>query len=176
MVRRLAYTTQCHVHQTEEPSVEETYRVLETRDCSSEFSHFLLHHRRKIISGKLRTSTQVCEPSTHLAKLNATVTFDFQQNLPLPHISVGDVFYVHQLWLYVFGVHECGFNRAVMYSWPEFIAGKGGNEVVSCLDNCLPEEVTGTGKLARHRPYGKRCPLRPFTRIPCLWQTAVRQL
>ena len=114
--------------------------------------------------------------NTHLAKLNATVTFDFQQNLPLPHIPVGDVFYVRQLWLYVFGVHECGSNRAVMYSWPEFIAGKGGNEVVSCLDNCLPEEVTGTGKLARHRPYGKRCPLRPFTRIPCLWQTAVRQL
>ena len=134
----------------------------------------LCNHRRKIISGKLRTSTQVCEPSTHLAKLNATVTFDFQQNLPLPHISVGDVFYVRQLWLYVFGVHECGFNRAVMYSWPEFIAGKGGNEVVSCLDNCLPEEVTGTGKLARHRPYGKRCPLRPFTRIPCLWQSTVK--
>ena len=137
----------------------------------------LCNHRRKIISGKLRTSTQVCEPSTHPAKLNAhiaTVTFDFQQNLPLPHISVGDVFYMRQLWLYVFGVHECGSNRAVMYSWPEFIAGKGGNEVVSCLDNCLPEEVTGTGKLAGTRPYGKRCPLRPFTRIPCLWFRADR--
>ena len=106
--------------------------------------------------------------NTHLAKLNAhiaTVTFDFQQNLPLSHIPVGDVFYMRQLWLYVFGVHECGSNRAVMYSWPEFIAGKGSNEVVSCLDNCLPEEVTGTGKLARHRPYGKRCPLRPFTSV-----------
>ena len=94
----------------------------------------LCNHRRKIISGKLRTSTHVCEPSTHLAKLNAhiaTVTFDFQQNLPLPHIPVGDVFYMRQLWLYVFGVHECGSNRAVTYSWPEFIAGKGSNEVVS---------------------------------------------
>lgn len=32
-----------------------------------------------------------------------------------------------------------------MYSWPEFIAGKGSIEVVSCLDNffrSLPEEVT----------------------------------
>ena len=86
--------------------------------------------------------------NTHLAKLNAhiaTVTFDFQQNLPLPHIPVGEVFYMRQLWLYVFGVHECGSNRAVMYSWPEFIAGKGSNEVVSCLDNffcSLPKEVT----------------------------------
>ena len=77
--------------------------------------------------------------NTHLAKLNAhiaTVTFDFQQNLPLSHIPVGDVFYMRQLWLYVFGVHECGSNL-----WPEFIAGKGSNEVVSCLDNCLPEDI-----------------------------------
>ena len=140
----------------------------------------LCNHRRKIISGKLRTSTQVCEPSTHLAKLNAhiaTVTFDFQQNLPLPHISVGDVFYMRQLWLYVFGVHECGSNRAVMYSWPEFIAGKGGNEVVSCLDNCLPEEVTGTGKLAGtvHTENGARyVRLRGF-RVYGSAQTAVRR-
>ena len=89
----------------------------------------------------LRTDTRLAKLNAHIA----TVTFDFQQNLPLPHIPVGEVFYMRQLWLYVFGVHECGSNRASMYSWPEFIAGKGSNEVVSCLDNffcSLPEEVT----------------------------------
>ena len=89
----------------------------------------------------LRTNTRLAKLNAHIA----TVTFDFQQNLPLPHIPVGEVFYMRQLWLYVFGVHECGSNRASMYSWSEFIAGKGSNEVVSCLDNffcSLPEEVT----------------------------------
>ena len=52
---------------------------------------------------------------------------------------------MRQLWLYVFGVHECGTNHAVMYTWPKFMAGKGSIEVVSCLDNffhTLPDEVT----------------------------------
>ena len=31
------------------------------------------------------------------------VTFDFQQNLPMPHIPVSDIFYLRQLWLYIFG-------------------------------------------------------------------------
>lgn len=89
----------------------------------------------------LRTNTQLAKLNSHIA----TVTFDFQQNLPLPHIPVGEVFYLHQLWMYVFGVHECGANQAVMYCWPEFIAAKGSSEVISCLDNflsSLPEEVT----------------------------------
>ena len=89
----------------------------------------------------LRTNTRLAKSNDHIA----TVTFDFQQNLPLPHIPVGEVFYMRQLWLYVFGVHECGANRAVMYCWPEFVAGKGSNEVVSCLDNffrSVPQEVT----------------------------------
>ena len=73
----------------------------------------------------------------------ATVTFHFQQNLPLPHIPVGDVFYMHQLWLYVFGVHSCGDNRVSMYCYPETTAGS--DEVISCLHHFfseLPPEVT----------------------------------
>ena len=106
--------------------------------CSQKEDHL---RRAENFYSSLRTNT-------HLAKLNphiATVTFDFQQNLPLPHIPVGEVFYMHQLWLYVFGVHECGANRTVMYCWPEFIAAKGSSEVVSCLDDflrSLPQEVT----------------------------------
>ena len=71
--------------------------------------------------------------------------FDFQQNLPQPHIPVGEVFYTHQLWFYIFGVHNCGTNQGIMYCWPEFTANKGSDEVVSCLDkylSSLSEDVT----------------------------------
>ena len=63
----------------------------------------------------LPTNTILAKQNSHIA----TITFDFQQNLPLPHIPIGDVFYMHQLWLYVFGVHNCGTNQAVMYSWSQ---------------------------------------------------------
>ena len=65
----------------------------------------------------------------------ACVSFDFEQNLPLPHIPTNDIFYLRQLWLYVFGIHECGKNLGSMYAWPESVASRGANEVVSCLDH-----------------------------------------
>ena len=73
---------------------------------------------------------------TALAKEDATVaclSFDFKQNLPLPHIPTSDIFYLRQLWVYVFGLHNCGTNDASMYVWPESVARRGSNEVVSCL-------------------------------------------
>ena len=69
----------------------------------------------------LRTDTVLEKQNAHIA----TLTFDFQQNLPLPNIPVGEVFYMHQLWLYVFGVHSCGNYNVCMYCWPETIAGRG---------------------------------------------------
>ena len=41
----------------------------------------------------LRTDTILAKQNSHIA----TLTFDFQQNLPLPNIPVGEVFYMHQL-------------------------------------------------------------------------------
>ena len=65
----------------------------------------------------------------------SVLAFDFQQNLPLPHIPVGEIFYLRQLWLYVFGIHCFVDNRASMYCWDETVAKKGANEVISCLNN-----------------------------------------
>lgn len=65
------------------------------------------------------------------------LSFDFEQNFPLPHIPTGEVFYLGQVWLYVSGVHNCGDNSATMYCWPKNVAHKGSNEVVSCLNRYL---------------------------------------
>ena len=60
----------------------------------------------------------------------AIISFNFKQNFPLPHKPTGEIFYLRQVWLYVFGIHDCGSNAAMMYCWPESIARKGSNEVV----------------------------------------------
>lgn len=81
-----------------------------------------------------------CRKTTHIR----TISFHFQQNLPLPQLPVGDLFYMQQLWVYVFGIHSCGDNNAIMYCWPETLAKWGSNEVVSCLNDFvgkLPQNV-----------------------------------
>ena len=80
---------------------------------------------------EMRTCSAMAKENRNIA----CVSFDFEQNLPLPRIPTNDIFYLRQLWLYVFCVHDCANNVASMYSWPETIAHRGANEVVSCLDH-----------------------------------------
>lgn len=63
------------------------------------------------------------------------LTFDFMQNLPLPHIPSNPVFFARQIWFYVFGIHDLGTNEATMYTYTEDQAKKGSNDVVSMLLN-----------------------------------------
>ena len=89
----------------------------------------------------LRTNTQLASSNSHIR----AISFDFQQNLPLPHVPIGEVFYMRQLWLYLFGIHDCGMNSVVLNCWPQSTAGKGSDEDISCLDRnltSLPNEVT----------------------------------
>ena len=61
------------------------------------------------------------------------ISFDFMQNLPLPHIPSGPVYYSRQLWYNVFGVHDLSDDFVTIYRYLEHEANKGPNEVTSML-------------------------------------------
>lgn len=67
--------------------------------------------------------------------------FDFMQNLPLPNIPVQEVFYMRQLWLNVFCVHDMKANKASMYTYHEGEANKSPEEVCSMLLHYLQTNV-----------------------------------
>ncbi|GFO06496.1 hpr kinase/phosphorylase [Plakobranchus ocellatus] len=52
-------------------------------------------------------------------------TFDFQQNLPAPSLSAGDMFYSRMLLTYNFGMHGCKTGDELMHLWGEVEAGRG---------------------------------------------------
>lgn len=85
---------------------------------------------------------------TKLSKENAEVevlTFDYQQNLPLPKIPAGEAFYKRQLWTYNFCIHSGKTGKAHFYIYDETTARKSPNEVISFLfhyiDHILPKNV-----------------------------------
>lgn len=69
------------------------------------------------------------------------ISFDFMQNLPLPHIPSNPVFYSRQLWYNVFGIHDLGNDEAFMYTYLETEAKKGSNEVTSMLLHYLKNNI-----------------------------------
>ena len=81
----------------------------------------------------MRACTEMVRESENVGCL----TFDFEQNLPLPHIPTNNNFYLRQLWVYVFGICDCNSNNASMYVWPESTTHRGSNEVTSCLHHYL---------------------------------------
>ncbi|KAJ8887858.1 hypothetical protein PR048_014076 [Dryococelus australis] len=61
------------------------------------------------------------------------LSFDYMQNLPLPHITSNVVFYSLQLWNNIFGVHNLGEDSATVYHYCEREGKKGPNEVTPIL-------------------------------------------
>nr|CAH7738846.1 unnamed protein product [Callosobruchus chinensis] len=74
------------------------------------------------------------------------IAFDYIQNLPLPNISVQEIFYFRELWVYGFKIHNLENNTGHFYTYHEDQALKGPNEVCSFLYdyilNHIPEEIT----------------------------------
>ena len=61
------------------------------------------------------------------------IAIDLQQALPTPKLNVGPAFYKRKIMTYNIGIHDCGANSAHMMMWPETVAGRGADEVASCL-------------------------------------------
>jgi hypothetical protein len=60
----------------------------------------------------------------------AAITFDFRQNLPLPHIPVQEIFYMRQLCVYTFGIHNLKTTKTHFFENHEGTAKKGATQVI----------------------------------------------
>lgn len=78
------------------------------------------------------------------AKTNSTLQtlcFDLEKTLPLPRIPTNIVFYKRLLWVYNLGIHTGKENDAHCYVWVEGEAGRGAQEVGSCLRKHIKESL-----------------------------------
>lgn len=90
----------------------------------------MIHERRarKFYTALKNTVAEVAETDSITA-----ITFDFMQNLQLPRIPVQDAFYLTQLSVSVFGIHDLKTGKAYYYVYHEGLAAKTPDEVCSFL-------------------------------------------
>lgn len=74
------------------------------------------------------------------------LSFDYQQNMALPHIPTGKVFYRRKSWSYNFCVHSAKTGKYYFFMYNESVVKKGQNEVISFLHfyfkNILSKNIT----------------------------------
>ncbi|PSN37890.1 hypothetical protein C0J52_19898, partial [Blattella germanica] len=90
----------------------------------------------------LRRSRKFCKSLNEHSSVSQiehirSIAFDFMQNLPLPNIPVQETFYLRQLWVNVFNVHDLQTGRSVVYLYHE----KGANEVSSYVQHYIPQSI-----------------------------------
>lgn len=96
------------------------------------------HHKLAEIAYDAKKTDKLLSQSD---KARKTITFDMQQCLPTPFVQSSVAFYKRQLWTYNLTVHDCDTGQAYCYLWHEGIAGRGANEVGSCVYRCLITDI-----------------------------------
>jgi hypothetical protein len=75
------------------------------------------------------------------------ISIDFEKNLPLPITKVSYEYYLRQLWIHNFCIHDMKSGKADMFPSFENFAAKGPNETISCLDFYIRNRISGIKKL-----------------------------
>jgi hypothetical protein len=79
--------------------------------------------------------------------LQETLSFDLQKTLPLPRLPTNIVYYKRQIMLYNLGIHSGKTNQGHFYVWVEGTAGRGAQEVGSCLKRHILEQCPNIEEL-----------------------------
>lgn len=102
----------------------------------------LLEKKAAYFYTQMKTDIKEVKDNNRTAEL---LCFDYQQNMPLPHLTSGDVFFKRQLWEYNFCIHSSSTGLSHFFMYDETEPRKGQNEVVSFIHyylfNIMPRSV-----------------------------------
>ena len=118
----------------EEGRLKELLKKVETDDKLHKLRAAAFYKRKRLEKQKSRKNSDY-----------EAITMDYCKNLQTPNITTNDVYYKQQLTFVSFNIHVLSTNQSVFYTYPQTIAKKGADEVMSLLyhfcTEVLPQNV-----------------------------------
>lgn len=102
-------------------------------------AELLVHKRRaKKLYTILREITEKCvrEPTKMVG-----ICIDYMANISLPCIPVQDTYYLRQLTVNAFGIHNLATRQSTIFIYHEGEGGKGSNEVCTMLNWYIENKI-----------------------------------
>ncbi|KAJ8930741.1 hypothetical protein NQ314_016432 [Rhamnusium bicolor] len=62
---------------------------------------------------------------------------DLEKCLPTPDLSNSQSYYSLKLWTYNLVIYDSTLQKSYCLMWDDIVAGRGGNELASCLSKCV---------------------------------------
>lgn len=87
----------------------------------------------------------------------AIISMDYMQNLSLPQVPIQSAFYLRQLTVNCFCIHNEKTGEATMFLYHEGIGGKGPNEVCSFIKMYLDDEQNISKKVTKLCVFSDGC-------------------
>ncbi|KAL4713410.1 hypothetical protein ACJJTC_010395 [Scirpophaga incertulas] len=103
-----------------------------------------IQEKKRMHLSQAETARSQMKADINLSKTSEDIeciTFDMEKTLPLPRLQTNLIFYKRQLWFYNLGVHSGHTGQSYCYTWVEGVAGRGAQEVGSCLMKHIRENV-----------------------------------
>ena len=101
-------------------------------------TQLLIHKKRSNkFYASLRETKEYCASHDNAMLL----CFDYMANISLPTIPVQQIYYIRQLSVYPFGIHNSKNDTATFYLYHQGTAGKGSNEVCSFIMKYINDNV-----------------------------------
>lgn len=127
---------------------KDTYRMCDTfaaklksaeESVKQELERAHLEHLQ--IAEELRAQMKADIQAAQQDETVETLTFDLQKTHPIPKLPTGIVYYKRQLNLYNLGIFVGSSQKGIFNVWLEHEAGRGTQEVGSCLRKFVNENV-----------------------------------